>query len=327
MKALALIVMLALGVLAAPAVTTAQSRGKMPRVGVLEPGSQQHPAGCLPAFQQGLRDLGYVEGQTVLLEYRYAEEQRDRLPAMAAVLVHLAPDVIWLHSAIAALAAKRVITTIPVVIGAGNNLEELGIVASLARPGGNFTGLDLQLFEVMEKQLELFKEAVPTISHVAVLVDPAHPIAARIPSNMAQKARALGLQLQRIEAGAPEVFEAAFAAMAQGGADALMVMDAALFAAHLQRLLELALQHRLPTMSGGRHFAEAGGLLAYGASAPELCQLSATFVDKILKGTRPADLPVERAYKFYLDVNMKTAEALGLTIAPMILFQADKVIR
>ena len=290
-------------------------------------GSQQHPAGCLPAFRQGLRDLGYVEGQTVLLEYRYAEEQRDRLSALAAELVQLAPDVIWLHSTIAALAAKRVITTIPVVIGAGNNLEELGIVASLAHPGGNLTGLDLQHFEVMEKQLELFKEAVPTISHVAVLVDPANPIAARIPSNMAQKARALGLQLQHIEAGAPEAFEAAFATMVQGGADALMIMDAALFAAHLQRLLELALRHRLPTISGGRHFAEAGGLLAYGASAPELCQLSAGFVDKILKGTRPADLPVERAYKFYLDINLKTAEALGLTMAPMILFRADKVIR
>jgi len=330
MKALALIIMLALGVLVAPAVTTAQPRGKMPRVGVLEPGSQQRPSGCLPAFQQGLRDLGYVEGQTILLEYRYAEEQRDRLPALAAELVQLAPDVIWLHTTTAALVAKRTITTIPVVIGASTDLEELGIVASLARPGGNLTGMDLRQLEVMKKQLELFKEAVPTISHVAVLVTPADPTISttnRIPSNMAQEAQALGLQLQRIEAGAPEAFETAFAAMVQGGADALMITDNPFFARHLQRLLELALRHRLPTMSGGRHYAEAGSLLAYGAYGPELCQLSAGFVDKILKGTKPADLPVERAYKFYLDINLKTAEALGLTIAPTVLFRADKVIR
>ena len=178
-----------------------------------------------PAFQQGLRDLGYVEGQNIAVEYRYAEGQLDRLPALAAELVQLAPDVIWLHSTAAMLAAKRTITTIPVVVGVATELEERGIVASLARPGGNITGMDLRLSELMGKQLELFKEAVPTISRVAVLVDPAYPIADRIPTNMEQEARGLGVQLQRVEAGVPEAFEAAFTAMMQGGADAVLIME------------------------------------------------------------------------------------------------------
>jgi putative ABC transport system substrate-binding protein len=268
-----------------------------------------------------------VEGQNIAFVYRYAEGQLDRLPALAAELVQLAPDVIWLNGTPAMLAAKRTITTIPVVVGVATELEERGIVASPARPGGNITGMDLRLSELMGKQLELFKEAVPTISRVAVLVDPAHPVADRIPTNMAREARELGVQLQRVEAGVPEAFEAAFTAMVQGGADAVLIMDATLFATHRQRLLELALRHRLPTMSGGRHFAEAGSLLAYGAYAYELCQRSAVFVDKILKGAKPADLPVERAYKISLIVNLKTAEALGLTLSPVFLWRADEVLR
>ena len=224
MKALALI-MLALSVLVAPAMTTAQPWGKIPRVGVLDPGSQQRHADCLPAFQQGLRNLGYVEGQHVRFEYRYAEEHPDRLPSLAAELVRLAPDVIWLHSMAAVLAAKRVITTIPVVIGVGLNLEEFGIVTSLARPSGNFTGMEFRMLEIMGKQLELFKEAVPTISHVAVLVDPARSDYARVPSNIEREALALGVQLRRFEADAPEAFEAAFAAMVRAGSNALMITD------------------------------------------------------------------------------------------------------
>jgi putative ABC transport system substrate-binding protein len=309
------LVLLTLSLLAAPLAATAQAQEKIPQVGVLEPGSPQHHASCLPAFQQGLRNLGYVEGHP------------DRLSALAAELVQLAPDVIWLHSSPAALVAKQMITTIPVVIGVGTELAERGIVASLAQPGGNITGLDLRVVELMEKQLALFKEAVPTIARVAVLVDPTYPNSHAVPRNLEREARALGVQLQRVEAGDPEAFEAAFAAMQQGGANALMIMDAALFAAHQQRLLDLALQHRLPTMSGGRHFAEAGSLLAYGAYAPELCQRSAVFVDKILKGAQPATLPVERAYKFYLHVNLKTAAALGLTLPPTFLAQVDEVLK
>src|SRR5262249_23397891 len=174
-SAVGFLVILTLSLLAVPLAAMAQSREKIPRVGVLEPGSPQRHASCLPAFQQGLRNLGYVEGQNITFVYRYAEGQPDRLSALAAELVQLAPDVIWLHSSPAVLVAKQMITTIPVVIGVGTELAERGIVASLAQPGGNITGLDLRVFELMEKQLALFKEAVPTIARVAVLVDPTHP--------------------------------------------------------------------------------------------------------------------------------------------------------
>jgi putative ABC transport system substrate-binding protein len=319
-------VALTLGLLTLPFVTTAQPRGHIPRVAVLEPTSQARPAPCLFAFQQGLRDLGYVEGQTILLDYRYGEGHADRLPALAAELVQLAPDVLWLHSDPAAWAAKRTTTTIPIVIGVAVGMVEQGLVASLAQPGGNLTGLELPPIEVAGKRLELFKEAVPTISRVAVLVDPAWAGHALMPSTIEREAQALGVQLQRVEAGTLAAFEAAFATMVQSRADALMITESALFAAHRQQLLGLALQHRLPTMAYGRHLAEAGSLVAYGADPRALCQRSAIYVHKILHGVKPADLPIEQA-TFQLVVNLKTAEALGVTIPPMFLFRADVVIK
>jgi putative tryptophan/tyrosine transport system substrate-binding protein len=325
-SAVGFIVTLTLSLLAAPLATTAQPRGNIPRVGVLEPTSQVRPAPCIFAFQQGLRDLGYVEGQTLLLDYRYGEGHADRLPALAAELVQLAPDVIWLHSDPAAWAAKRATTSIPIVIGVSVGLVEQRLVASLAQPGGNLTGLELPPIEVAGKRLELFKEAVPTISRVAVLVDPAWAGHALVPSTIEREARTLGVQLQRVEADAPAAFEVAFAAMVHGSADALMITESALFAAHRQQLLALAHQHRLPTMAYGRHWAEAGSLLAYGADPRALCQRSAVFVHKILQGANPADLPIERA-TFQLVVNLKTAEALGVTISPTFLFRADAVIK
>jgi putative ABC transport system substrate-binding protein len=298
----------------------------MPQVAFLDPGSPSSPAVCLPGFRQGLRDLGYVEGQTILLDYRSAEGHVDRLPALAAELVQLAPDVLWLYSDHAAWAAKRATTTIPIVVIVSDGPVEQGLVASVARPGGNLTGLELPAIEVAGKRLELFKEAVPTISRVAVLVDPAQAAHVHVLSTIEREARALGVQLQRVEAGAPAIFEAAFAAMAHGSADALLIMESALFAAHRQQLLGLALRHRLPTMAYGRHYAEAGSLLSYGADPRELCQRSAGFVHKILHGVKPADLPIERA-GFTLVVNLKTAEALGVTVPPTFLFRADEVIR
>ena len=325
-SAVGFLVTLTLSLLTAPLAINAQPRGKIPRVAVLEPTSQERPAPCLFAFQQGLRDLGYVEGQTIRLDYRYGEGHADRLPALAAELVQRAPDVLWLHSDTAAWAAKRATTTIPIVIGVSTGLVEQGLVASLARPGGNLTGLELPAIEASGKRLELFKDAVPTISRMAVLVDPTVQYHAHVPGNIEREARALDVQLQRVEAGAPAAFEAAFAAMVHGRADALLIMESALFAAHRQQLLALALQHRIPTMAYGRHYAEAGSLLAYGADSRELCQRSAGFVHKILHGVKPADLPIERA-EFKLVVNLKTAEALGVTVPPMFLFQADEVIR
>src|SRR5262249_18518137 len=211
--------------------------------------------------------------------------------------------------------------------GVAADLEAMGIVASLARPDGNLTGLELRILELLGKQLELFKAAVPTISRVAVLVDPTRPDHARIPSNIEQQGQQLGVELRRAEAGAPEAFEAAFAAMVRGGVNALMIMEAALFAEHRQQLIALALQHRLPTISGGRYWAESGSLLAYGADVAEMCRRLAILVDKVLKGAQPATLPVEGPYKFHLVVNLKTAEALGLTLSPQFLFQANEVLK
>jgi ABC-type uncharacterized transport system substrate-binding protein len=325
-SAVGCIVTLILSLLVAPRVTPAQPRGHLPRVAVLEPASQERPTPCLFAFQQGLRDLGYVEGQTIHLDYLYGEGHADRLPALAAELVQLAPDVLWTVSDAAAWAAKRATMAIPIVVGASVGLVEQGLVASLAQPGGNLTGLDLPAIEVSGKRLELFKDAVPTISRVAVLVEPTQAPHADVPRNIAREAQALGVQLQRVEVGAPAAFEAAFATMVQDGADALLIMEAPLFAAHRQQLLALALQHRLPTMAYGRLFGEAGSLLAYGADPRALCQRSAVFVQKILQGTKPADLPIERA-EFKLVVNLKTAEALGVTLPPMFLFRADEVIK
>jgi ABC-type uncharacterized transport system substrate-binding protein len=319
-------VTLTLSLLVAPLAAEVQGRGKIPLVGVLDPSATGFRR-CLDSFQQGLRDLGYVEGQTIAFAYRYAEGQHDRLPALAAELVRLPPDVIWTHSNAAALAAKQAITTIPVVVGVSQDLVELGVVKSLAQPGGNLTGLDLGVFERMGKRLELLKEAVPTVSRVAVLVNPTDPLSKEVPHNLEREAQALGVQLQRVEARGPGTFEAAFAAMVQGRADAVLLPEGPPLGPHMPRLLDLAHRHRLPTMCSARHYAKAGCLLAYGAFADELCQRSAVFVDQILKGAKPADLPVERGYKLYLDVNLKTAETLGLTLPPLFLFRVDEVIK
>jgi putative ABC transport system substrate-binding protein len=316
-----------LSLLAAPPIATAQPQGKLPLVGVLEPLRQQPPSGCLAAFQQSLRDLGYVEGHTIRLAYRYGEDHADRLPTLAAELVQLAPDVIWLHSTQAVVAAKQATTTIPIVIAVASNLVEGGLVASLARPGGNLTGLDYRVADIVAKQLEVLKDAVPTISRVAALRDSTGPLDQETRHTLERAARALGVQLQHVEAGAPAAFEAAFAAMVDGGAEALLIVNSALFGAHKQQLLALALRHRLPTVSYARSNAEAGSLLTIGVDGRELCQRSAVFVHKILHGATPADVPIERVDKFPLVVNLKTAEALGLTLSPLFLFRADEVIK
>jgi putative ABC transport system substrate-binding protein len=326
----AFMIVLAFGIFVVPHATEAQPRGKIPRIGVLEPGTSQlaaDPQTCQHGFQQGLRDLGYVEGHTIRLDYRYAEGQSERFSSLAAELVRLAPDLLWTYSSTTAQALKQVTPTIPIVVGVAVDLLEQGLIESLGRPGGNLTGIELRDIELTGKRLELFKEAVPTITRVAILVLPTYRGHDHIPGSIAREAQALGVQLQRVEASGPEAFEAAFAAMEHSGAEALMIMDTALFARHRQRLLELALQRRLPTMSGGRRYAEAGSLLTYGASPRDLCQRSAVLVDKILKGARPADLPIEQPTTFKLVVNLKTAQTLGLTLSPLFLVHADEVIK
>jgi len=320
------IIAFTLSLLAVPLLATAQPRGTIPRVGVLDPSFPPGPS-CLAGFRQGLRDLGYVEGQTITLVSRYAEGQPDRLPVLAAELVQLTPDVLWTHSNPAAHAAKQATTTIPIVVGLASFDATPGLVESLARPGGNLTGLDSMHTEVVGRRLALLKEVVPTITRVALLVDPTNPSHIGGLHNLAAEAQTLGVQLQSIEVNAPETLEGALAAIIEGGAEALM-FEGPLFSGNtLQRILAFASRHRLPTVSGGRNYTTAGVLLGYGMAAYDQCHRSAVFVDKILKGAKPADLPVERAYKFELIVNLQAAKALGLTIPPAVLFQANEVIQ
>jgi putative ABC transport system substrate-binding protein len=207
------------------------------------------------------------------------------------------------------------------------DLVEQGLAKSLAQPGGNLTGMDSRSFELTSKRLELLKDALPHLTRVAILVNPAFRVHARIPGAFEAEARALGLHLLRVEAGDPEAFEAAFATMVEHQTEALVIMDNSMFAQSARRLAELALVHRLPTMAATRRYAETGSLIVYGANVPDLCRRSAVHVDKILKGARPATLPVERAYQFDFIVNLKTAEALGLTLSPQFLFLANEIIR
>ena len=320
-----LIITLAVGIPLPLPAAAAQRQGNIPLVGVLEPNPSA--SGCFAAFQEGLRDLGYVEGQSIAFAYRYAAHQFDRLPALATELVQLGPEVICMHSNAAALAAKQAITTIPVVNALTQEIEELGVVESLARPGGNLTGLDVRVLDLMGKRLEMLKEAVPTITRVAVLVDPANPIYKEVPHNIVREVSAVGVQLQRVEASGPEAFEGTFSAMVENGADAVMLPEGPPLGLHMPRLLELAHRHRLPTMCSAPQHAKAGCLLSYGTSTRDLCRRSAVFVDKILRGAKPADLPVERPRNFELVLNHKTAQALGIMFPPTLLLLADEVIQ
>ncbi len=306
----------------------AQQRGKIPKVGVFEPGSATSAGGtCNKGFRRGLRDLGHVEGKSIVLETRYAESKTDGLADLANELVRLKPDVIWTHSPPLVFAAKRATTTIPIVVGVARDLVELGIVSSLARPGGNVTGMELRDNEIIGKRLELLKQAASKTLRVAVLVNPNDPGHAIIPGNIEQEARALQVQLQRVEARSSEAVDKAFVVITQGRADALMLPESAMFSTYRHRIFAWAARHRLPTAAGGPHFAEAGSLISYGASVADLCQRSAHFVDKILKGAKPADLPVERPAKFEFVINLNTAKQIDLTIPPNVLARADRVIR
>ena len=321
----------ALALFGVPLATAAQQSRHIPLVGVLRPGSPSEefdPKSILSAFRQGLRDLGYVEGHTIRLVYRFADGQVDRLPALAAELVSLQPDVLVTNATLGARAAQQATTTIPIVVAFATDLVEAGLVASLAQPGGNLTGQHGRDLEVMGKLLELLKEAVPPLTAVAVLTNlTANPFTPGFTSTLDAAAQALGVRLQHIDAGGPEAFDAAFATIATSGAEALLIQNNAVFSVHRQRLLDVARAHRLPTVCNGRLYAEAGCLLTYSPNARELYRRAAVFVDKILKGAKPGDLPVERPDKFELVINLKTAHALGLTLPPTLLFQADEVIR
>jgi len=323
------IVTLTLCLLAAPLAADAQQAGKVPRIGCLSLTSPSDRPPLLDAFRQRLREIGWVEGQNIVIDYRYAEGQVDRLPDLAAELVRLKVDLIVASAGTqVATAAKNATETIPIVMIYVRDPVGTGLIASLARPGGNVTGVSGSAgLELFAKQLELLKETVPKIRRVAILSNPDnayHQLAIR-EVNVA--ARSLGVQLQLLEARGPNEFDAAFAAMAKERVEALLVLSDTIFGSHATRLADLAARSRLPATYGVREDVKAGGLMSYGPSLLDSYRQAATYVDKILKGAKPADLPVEQPMKFELVLNLKTAEALGLTIPPLILFQADEVIR
>jgi len=320
------IVTLILSLLTVPLTSTAQQTAKVPRLGLLIPGSSSAYAPSIEAFGHGLRDLGYVEGRNIAIEYRYAEGKVERFPDLAAELVRLKVDVI-VAAGPAIRAARQATTTIPIVMAVSGNPVGDGLVASLARPGGNITGLSMMIPEVSGKRLALLQEAVPTLSHVAVLWNPAVLGSTVAFKETQTAAQALGLQLQSLEARSPDEFDQAFATMTREHADALVVISNELFFGHHRQLAELTGRHRLPAMFHLREYAEAGGLMAYGANAQDMYRRAATYVDKILKGAKPADLPVEQPMKFELVINLKAAKALGITMPPSILFQADEVLQ
>jgi len=323
MTALALLT-LVLSLVLAPSPSHAQAGAKMPRIGILTPAFDPHSG--FAAFRQGLRDLGYVEGQSIALEYRFAEGKEERLPEFAADLVRLKVDVIVADGGAAARAAQHATETIPIVCTGFFDPVGQGFIASLARPGGNITGLSFNDPALMGKRLELLKEAVPGVTSVGYLWHAA-PNTARSLQETERAARALGLQLHPVEVREPYPFDQAFATMAEAHADALLMQPSGLFFTRRTEIVDLAAQTRLPGIFEAREFAEAGGLMAYGNSVPAVFYRLATYVDKILKGAKPAELPVEQAMKFELVINLKTAKALGLTIPPTLLFQADEVIQ
>ena len=327
-SAVGCLVTLILSLLAVPLATQAQPAGQMPRVGVLVPGVPPgEPGGWLDRFRQGLRDLGYVEGQTITLDVRWDENQRDRLLDLAAALVRLRVDLVVTGTSTAARVAKHATRTIPIVMAVSADPVGDGLVASLAQPGGNLTGLSIMPPELTGKRLELLSEAVPGLARVTLLLVAGASRRDAILHAHAAAAHRLGVHLQPLEVRSPDAFAGAFQAAIQGQAQALIIEPSPLFATHQAQLAELALASRLPMMAADVGYAQAGGLMSYGPDYAALWGRAATYVDKILKGAKPAELPVEQPTTFKLVLNLKTAKALGITISPTFLFLADEVIR
>jgi putative tryptophan/tyrosine transport system substrate-binding protein len=315
----------AVGVLAAPRFAAAQQAGTVYRIGFLwdTPAVWPH---ALEAFRQGLRDLGWVEGQNIVVEYRWTEGRFDRLPSLVEELVRLKVDLIVAPTSIYTGAAKRATSTIPIVFASHADPIGSGHVASLAHPGTNATGLTIVMSETMAKSLELLKETVPGLKRVAVVWDPATPSHRPGLKAVEDTSRALGLRLQTLAVRSASEFDSAFSAIVQERAGAVLVLSTPLFMGGAKRLAELGLTHKLPTMFGPREHVEAGGLLSYSPDRADLYRRAASYVDKILKGTSPADLPVQQATKFEFVINLKTAKALGLTVPASVLARADEVI-
>ena len=305
----------------------AQQPKKVPRIGILSSGSPSSSKEVVEPLEQGLRDLGYIEGQNITIEHRYAEGMAERLPDLAAELVQLKVDVIVVSGSPSTQAAMNATKTIPIVMTNTNDPVGVGLVASLAHPGGNVTGLSNVGSDLGGKQLELLKEAFPKISRVAVLSDSAIPGNALWLGEMKVAAEAFRITLQPVDVHRPDDFERAFSAIKKEHASALSVLRNGVNNNYRARIVDFAAKSRLPAMYPDREYVEVGGLMSYGPNFADLFRRAATYVDKILKGAKPADLPVEQPTKFEFAINLKTAKALNLTIPQSVLFRADKVIK
>jgi putative tryptophan/tyrosine transport system substrate-binding protein len=303
----------------------AQQAGKTYKIGYLSAGSFER-APALVAFLDALRELGWIEGKTFVFERRYAENRPERLPELAAELVQLNVDVIVGVATLAPLAAKRATTTIPIIMTNAGDPLGTGLVDSLARPGGNVTGMSLMAPDIAGKRLELLKELLPRLARVAVLWNAANPYSALVFKQVQAASGTLGIEIQSLEVRQPDDFDGAFETVRRQHPDAMMTFEDPLTFNHRNRIEDFAVGQQLPSLSGMREFVAAGGLISYGANQADLFHRAAGYVDKILKGAKPADLPVQQPSKFEVVINLKTARALGITIPPSLLVRADEVI-
>jgi putative tryptophan/tyrosine transport system substrate-binding protein len=307
------------------AVGAQQTADKVHRIGLLSSVTAAGYARQLEALRQGLRELGYIEGKNLVIEYRWAEGKYDRLAELAAELVRLKVNLIVTHGTPGSRAAKQATTTIPIVIAVSGDAVATGLVQSVARPGGNITGATFFFPELNAKRLEILKEGVPHISRVGVLLNPSNPATLLAFKAMEVAAASLNLELHRFEVRGPDEFASAFSAMVERRVEAVEIIDDPMLIANAPWIADFAMRSRLPAI-GFKEFVEGGGLMAYAVDFPAIWRRAAIFIDKILKGANPADLPVEQATKFELIVNLKTAKALGITIPPAILLRVDEVI-
>jgi putative tryptophan/tyrosine transport system substrate-binding protein len=298
---------------------------KVTRIGVLSPGSL--PLGPLEAFRQTLRELGYIDGQNITIEWRFAEGKNDRLPELAEDLVRLKVDVIFVINTQAAQAAKKAAGTIPIVFARVSDPTRTGLVASLSRPGGNITGLSNVADELGGKRLELLKETLPHVSQVAVLWNSGNPGVALIVKEMEFASPRLNVQLHSVGMREPKDFLSASETLRKGRFGALFVLDDLLVTSYKREIMDLSQENRMPVISLYAEFVDIGGLMAYGPSIPDMYRRAAMYVDKILKGVKPAELPVEQPTKFELVINLNTARQIGLTVPPQVLARADRVIK
>jgi ABC-type uncharacterized transport system substrate-binding protein len=320
-------ILMALALLAAGAIADAQQPTKIPRLGYLNANFPTTNPVRIEAIRQGLRELGYVEGKNIVIEWRYAEGKQDGLPALAAELVRLKVDVIVTSASGETRAAKEATSTIPIVMTNDNDPVGSGFVASLARPAGNITGLSTLAPELSGKRMEILREIIPRLSRVAVLASSTQPGYAQVLEEMELAAKAFGLKLQHLNVLVPKDIETAFRAAGEARADAVLLLSSAVLTSQRTQIIELAVKSRLPASYPRPEFVEAGGLMTYGPNITDLSRRAATYVDKILKGAKPANLPVEQPTKFELVINLKAAKQIGLTIPQSVLYKADKVIK